>query len=137
MAAPAGAVGWAGHLRLADPAGGHDCDLCFELSGLLDNLRDDVAGQDAAEVAHLRTELDKAQAALEQLESAPDPSARDNRGLLARLKGVVEKIADTQSALGKLVKSAEGGAETARRAVDIYNRLAPLFGGVPVPNPFK
>lgn len=53
------------------------------------NRRDDVAAQDTPEVARIRAELDKAKTALEQLETAPDARAWDNRGLLARLKGVV------------------------------------------------
>lgn len=53
------------------------------------------------------------------------------------MKGFVEKIADTESALGKLLKSVEGGTETAGRAVDLYSKLGPLLGAPPLPHPFK
>ena len=47
----------------------------------------------------------------------------------------MERIADAETSLGKLVESIEGGSETARKAIDLYNKLAPLFGMLPIPNP--
>jgi hypothetical protein len=113
-------------------------DLCFDLSGLLENLAEDAVDQaaGAAELERLTKALAEAQAALKKLEDAKDPKARENRGPLARLKGFMEGVIDAESTLGKLVASLDNGPQTARKAIDLYNRLAPLLGGPPIPNPF-
>jgi len=112
--------------------------VCTELGGLLDNLAEDadeVSDADPDAVEWLKTELDKAQRTLETLESNQDlEDKKQTRGPLQRLKNFVDKIADTQTSLGKLVKSIEGGSETARKAIELYNRLGPLCGMPPVPN---
>ncbi len=112
--------------------------VCTELGGLFDNLAEDAEASDADpdELKRLKTELDKAQRALERLEDNQDPDDRkEARGPLQRLKGSVDDIADAETSLGKLAKSIEGGSETARKAIDLYNKLAPLFGMPPTPNP--
>ena len=112
--------------------------LCAELSGLLANLAEDAVAGDAepAEVAALTQELGKAQQAIDQLEDADQAGTKAARGPLARLKRLVEQIGDAESRLGRLIKRIEGGGDTARQAIDLYNRLAPFCGLSPVPNPF-
>ncbi|WP_133510632.1 COR domain-containing protein [Candidatus Thiosymbion oneisti] len=112
--------------------------VCNALGGLLDNLAEDAEASDVdpAELKRLKTELDKAQGALKKLEDNQDLDDKQKvRGPLQRLKNLVDKIADAQTSLGKLVKAVAGSAETAHMAIELYNKLAPLFGMPPIPNP--
>ncbi|WP_176722277.1 COR domain-containing protein, partial [Candidatus Thiosymbion oneisti] len=105
--------------------------VCNALGGLLDNLAEDAEASDAdpAAVERLKLELDKVQGALKKLEDNQDlDDKQKTRGPLQRLKGFVDKIADAQTSLGKLVKAVAGGSETTRKAIELYNKLAPLFG---------
>lgn len=106
--------------------------FCNQLGGLLDNLAEDaeeVSDADPDAVERLKTELDRARRALKKLKDNQDPDDEEKtRGPLQRLKGFVDKIADAETSLGRLVKSIEGGAATARKAIALYDKLGPLFG---------
>jgi len=107
--------------------------VCIELGGLLDNLAEDAedaSDADPEAVKRLKTELGKAQRALKKLKNNRNPDDEEQtRGPMQRLKGFVETIADAGTGLGKLVKTIEGGAETARKSIDIYTTgSAPCAG---------
>jgi len=95
-----------------------------------------VSDANPDEIKRLKTELDKVQRALARLEYNQDPDdKKETRGPLQRIKDFVERITDAETSLSKLVESIEGGSETARKAIDLYNKLAPLFDMPPIPNP--
>jgi hypothetical protein len=112
---------------------------CAELAGVLAQLAEDApdAIGDPAELKRLTTELEKTQKALATLEQAQDPKASANKGALARVKGLIDRLNDGSESIGKLINHLEGGAGYAGRLVDLYNQAAPWFGWPPVPNPFK
>ncbi|WP_417504797.1 COR domain-containing protein [Marinomonas gallaica] len=101
---------------------------CCDMLGFLDEMKDLLTNN-----ANATAEIEKA----EQLVNQINDSEKIEKGKLSRLKGIIDKIKNGTSEVGKLMESIQGLKEPASNLIDGYNVIAPLIGVPSVSNFLK
>jgi internalin A len=103
-------------------------EQCCDMLGFLDEMKDLLTNN-----ANATAEIENA----EQLVNQINDSEKIEKGKLSRLKGMIDKIKNGTSEVGKLVDSVQGLREPTSSLIDGYNAIAPLVNMPTIGNIFK
>ncbi len=105
-----------------------------DVQNLFKNLKDDVIDEinieieDRKEVKRISNELEKVQAALNELEKAASNNVKYiNAGVKGRLTEFFDNLADEDSRLNRGLKMVSKGKDKAQSIAKLYNNFAPFF----------
>jgi internalin A len=103
-------------------------EQCCDMLGFLDEMKDLLNDN-----VNATAEIEKA----EQLVNQINDSDKPEKGKLSRLRGMIDKIKNGTSEVGKLVDSVQGLKEPASNLIDGYNIIAPLVNMPTISNFLK